>query len=153
MAKDPKTAGPDMPATDAAGLMASYDVGVIPIVRNDGGLVGLVTDRDLVVRVLADRRDPMSVPLADIATRRSLRTISADATVAEARDQMATHRVKRLLVTEGDTFVSIVSLGDVAQADASMRAVGEAVQEMTESPATTEGADGPPTLESPGDLA
>jgi CBS domain-containing protein len=150
MAKEPKMASPDAPATDAAGLMASYDVGVIPIVRNDGGLVGLVTDRDLVVRVLADRRDPMSVSLGEIATRRSLRTISADATVAEARDMMAKHRVKRLVVTEGDAFVSLLSLGDIAQAEGSMREVGEAVREITESPATTEGTEASTALQSPG---
>ena len=141
MAKEPKTASPDMHAMDAAGLMASYDVGVIPIVDRDGGLIGLVTDRDLVVRVLAGPRDPTTVPLAEIATRRSLCTISPDATVAEAAQMMAEKRVKRLIVTEDDAFVSVVSLGDVAQAAASTQEIGETVREITESPATTEGID------------
>jgi CBS domain-containing protein len=141
MAKEPKTASPDMDATDAAGLMASYDIGVIPIVERDGGLIGLVTDRDLVIRVLADRRDPTSVPLGQIATRRSLVTIAPDATIAQARKMMASHRVKRLLVTHDDAFVSVVSLGDIAQSSASLRDVGETVREITESPATTDGAD------------
>lgn len=142
MAKDPKTAAPDMDATNAAGLMASYDIGVVPIVQEDGALVGLVTDRDLVVRVLADRRDPTSVPLGEIATRRSLFTIAPDATVAEAREMMAAHQVKRLLVTEDDAFVSVVSLGDIAQSSESMSDVGDTVREITESPATKEGVDG-----------
>ena len=140
MAKEPKTAGPDMDATNAAGLMASYDIGVVPIVEGDGAVVGLVTDRDLVVRVLADRRDPMTVPLSEIATRRSLHTISPDATVDEARQLMAAHQVKRLIVTENDAFVSVISLGDIAQSTPSMQDVGEAVREITESPATTAGA-------------
>ena len=140
MAKEPKTAGPDMDATNAAGLMASYDIGVVPIVGGDGVVVGLVTDRDLVVRVLADRRDPMAVPLSEIATRRSLHTISPDATVDEARQLMAAHQVKRLIVTENDAFVSVISLGDIAQSTPSMQDVGETVREITESPATTEGA-------------
>ena len=139
MAKEPKTASPNMDATNAAGLMASYDIGVIPIVEDDGAVVGLVTDRDLVVRVLADRRDPASVSLREIATRRSLLTISPDATVDEAREMMGAHQVKRLLVTEDDAFVSVISLGDIAQSTASMQEVGEAVREITESPATTEG--------------
>jgi CBS domain-containing protein len=140
MAKEPKTASPDMDATNAAGLMASYDIGVIPIVDDNGTLLGLVTDRDLVVRVLADRRDPASVALGEIATRRSLLTISPDATVAEAREMMGAHQVKRLLVTKENMFVSVISLGDIAQSTASMSEVGEVVREITESPATTEGA-------------
>lgn len=139
MAKEPKTASPTMDATNAAGLMASYDIGVVPIVEDDGTLVGLVTDRDLVVRVLADRRDPTSVTLDEIATRRSLCTISPDATIAEARELMAAQRVKRLLVMDGDAFVSVVSLGDIAQSSESMGDVGEAVREITASLATTEG--------------
>jgi CBS domain-containing protein len=83
---------------------------VIPIVE-DGTVVGLVTDRDLVIRVLADRRDPASVPLREIATRRSLLTISPDATVAEAREMMGAHQVKRLLVTKDDAFVSVITSG------------------------------------------
>ena len=141
MAKEPKTASPDMDATDAAGLMASYDIGVIPIVERDGGLIGLVTDRDLVIRVLADRRYPTSVPLGEIATRRSLVTISPDATIDRAREMMASHRVKRLLVTQDDAFVGVVSLGDIAQSSESLSDVGETVREITESPATTDGAD------------
>ena len=141
MAKEPKTAGPDMDATNAAGLMASYDIGAIPIVEDDGSIVGLVTDRDLVIRVLAGRRDPTSVPLREIATRRSLVTISPEATVAEASEMMAAHQVKRLLVTEDDAFVSVLSLGDIAQSSDSMSAVGDTVREITESAATMEGAD------------
>ena len=139
MSKEPKTASPDLDATDAAGLMASYDIGAIPIVGRDGGLIGLVTDRDLVIRVLADRRDPTSVPLGEIATRRSLVTISPDATIGQAGEMMASHRVKRLLVTQDDAFVSVVSLGDIAQSSASLTDVGETVREITESPATTHG--------------
>jgi CBS domain-containing protein len=141
MAREPKTATPDMDATNAAGLMASYDIGMIPIVERDGALVGLVTDRDLVMRVLAERHDPTTVPLGEIATRRSLHTISPDATVAQASQMMAEHQVKRLLVTQDDAFVSVVSLGDVAQSTTSMHEVGETVRQITESPATTEGAD------------
>ena len=85
------------------------------------------------------RRDPASVSLREIATRRSLLTISPDATVDEAREMMGAHQVKRLLVTEDDAFVSVISLGDIAQSTQSMQEVGEAVREITESPATTEG--------------
>lgn len=67
MTEASRTARPAMRAADAAGLMANFDVDVVPATE-DGRLVGLVTDRDLVVRVLADRRDPTEVPLRDIVT-------------------------------------------------------------------------------------
>ena len=97
-----------------------------------------MTDRDLVIRALAGEQGPAPVQLGEIATRRTLHTISPDATVDEAREMMAALRIKRLLVTDGDEFVSVVSLGDVTQAETSMRAVGETLREITASPATIE---------------
>ena len=141
MATEPKTARPDMNAFDAAALMQSYDVGVIPIV-DDGGFVGLVTDRDLVLRVLASRRQAQDTRLGDIVTREPV-TVSPDEPVAEARRLMAEHRVRRLPVCKAGQLVGIVSIGDVAMADASTRAIGEALRDISESDATTERADGP----------
>ena len=141
MATEPKTARPDMNAFDAAAMMGSYDVGSIPIV-GDEGFMGIVTDRDLVLRVLAARKEPQGTTLADILTPDPV-TISPDATLAEARGLMAAHRIRRLPVTKGDELVGIVALGDVAVADASARAVGETLREVSESHATTDRADGP----------
>jgi CBS domain-containing protein len=142
MAEEPRTLGPDMTAADAAGLMANHDIGVVPIVEQDGRLAGLVTDRDLVVRVLARGEDPQALPLREIATLRSIETISPDETVEAARERMAAARVKRLMVTRDDALLGVISLGDVAQTLGSARAVGEAVQAITESPATTQVAAG-----------
>ena len=141
MASEPKTARPEMNAFDGAALMGSFDVGVIPIVDDDG-FVGVVTDRDLVLRVLAARRQPQETRLGDIVTREPV-TVSPDATLAEARRLMAEHRVRRLPVCKGAELVGIVSLGDVAVADASPRAVGEALRDISESDATSQRAGGP----------
>ena len=141
MASEPKTAHSDMNAFDGAALMSSFDVGSIPIV-DDGAFVGIVTDRDLVLRVLAARKQPHETRLGDVLTREPV-TISPDATLAEARRLMAEHRVRRLPVLKGGELVGIVSLGDVAVADASPRAVGETLKEVSESAATTERTDGP----------
>ena len=67
MTESPTTIGPDMNAADAAGMMRSEDVGAIPVVR-DGELLGLVTDRDLVVRVMAERSDPTGVKVGEVMT-------------------------------------------------------------------------------------
>lgn len=141
MTESPQTAGPTLNAADAAALMKQFDVGVIPVAE-DEQLLGLVTDRDLVVRVLAERKDPMNVQLADIITRTPI-TVSPDTKLSDARDLMAEHRVRRLPVTKAGKLVGILSLGDVALADASERAVGETLEEISESLSTTDIADQP----------
>jgi CBS domain-containing protein len=142
MTESPKTASPTMNAADAAGLMKQFDVGVIPVADGDE-LVGLVTDRDLVLRVLAERQDPMSVQLGDIVTRSPV-TVSPDTKLSEARDLMAEHRIRRLPVTKNGKLVGILALGDVALADRSERAVGETLGEISESSSTADLAESPP---------
>ncbi|TMK84794.1 MAG: CBS domain-containing protein [Actinobacteria bacterium] len=135
MTESPQTVRPDMNASDAAGLMKSEDVGALPVVK-DGQLVGLVTDRDLVVRVLAERQDPESIRVGDIATRSPV-TVTPDMRLAEARELMERHRIRRLPVMKREELVGILSLGDVAWADASTREVGEALKAVSESESTT----------------
>jgi CBS domain-containing protein len=141
MTESPKTLGPTMNAQDAAGMMAQFDVGVIPVVNGER-LVGLVTDRDLVVRVLAGRKDPAEVRLGEIATE-ALVTVTPDTRLSQARDLMTTHRIRRLPVVKDDELVGILSLGDVALADASKRAVGDTLEEVSVSESTTELNAGP----------
>ncbi len=142
MAERPVTASPDMNAGDAAGLMASNDIGVVPITEGDR-LVGLVTDRDLVLRVIADRKDPRSIRLGDIATSRGIETVTPDTQLADARALMAAKRIRRLPVVKGGRLVGMLSLGDVAVASASMRGVGETLAEISASAATAETNPGP----------
>jgi len=134
MTEAPQTIRADMSAADAAGLMKSEDVGALPVVR-DGELVGVVTDRDLVVRVLAERQDPRSVRVGDIATKSPV-TVTPDMRLSEARELMAKHQVRRLPVMKRNELVGILALGDVAWADASTREVGEALRAVSESEST-----------------
>jgi CBS domain-containing protein len=138
MTTDVKTAGPDMQPRDAAGLMASFNIGAVPLVERDGRLVGVITDRDLVIRALAAGDANLGeVRLGDIGTTRGLTTISPDASLSDARELMRSARVKRLPVVKDDRLVGIVSLGDLAQASSSTREIGEVVRDIFESPATT----------------
>ncbi|MFL5798251.1 MAG: CBS domain-containing protein [Actinomycetota bacterium] len=141
MTESPQTAKPDMTAADAAGLMRQLDVGVVPVAEQ-GKLVGLVTDRDIVLRVVAGRQNPDQVPLSEILTRSPV-TVTPDMKLSEARELMARHRVRRLPVMKGDELVGILSLGDVALADASGREVGEALEGISASDSTTGQAGGP----------
>jgi CBS domain-containing protein len=141
MTESPQTARPEMTAADAAGLMRQLDVGVIPIAENEE-LIGLVTDRDLVVRVMAERRDPNEVRLSDVLTR-SPSTVSPDMKLSEARDLMEEHRIRRLPVVKSGKLVGIISAGDIALADASKREVGEMLEAVSESPSTADISGGP----------
>jgi CBS domain-containing protein len=142
MSTEPKTAGSDMNAADAAALMRSYDIGVVPVV--DGArLVGIVTDRDIVTRVVANRADPLTTRLGDILTK-DVVTVSPDARLSDARESMAEHRIRRLAVTKDGDLVGMLSMGDVAVIDSSKRAVGEALEDVSESPSTlSQNLDGP----------
>ena len=142
MAASPVTATPDLNAADAARLMASHDIGAVPIVEGER-LVGLVTDRDLVLRVLASRKDPRSVRLGDIATSRELATVTPDMQLCDARALMGERRIRRLPVVKEGRLVGMLSLGDVALGSASMRGVGEVLAEISVSPATQETNPGP----------
>jgi signal-transduction protein with cAMP-binding, CBS, and nucleotidyltransferase domain len=143
MATSPKVVSPGSSSVDAARMMASHDIGSVPIVDSDGHLKGIVTDRDLVVRVIATGRDPSSVLLGDIATTKNVVTIGPDQTLTEARDTMAEHKIKRLPVVKGESLLGVIALGDVALTSASPRGVGEAVAEIFRSAATEEVRDGP----------
>ncbi|HEV8683326.1 MAG TPA: CBS domain-containing protein [Actinomycetota bacterium] len=139
MTEAPQTLGPDMNAFDAAGLMRQCDVGFIPIVD---GEKFVVTDRDLVLRVLAERQNAEGIRLGDILTRSPV-TVTPDTTLADARDLMAEHKVRRLPVVKGGQLVGVISMGDIAVHDASKRAVGDALSEVSESPSTLDLTDSP----------
>jgi CBS domain-containing protein len=141
MTEAPKTLSPRRTAADAANLMEQYDVGVIPLAEGDS-LVGLVTDRDLVVRVLAKRRDPGEVTLGEIATEKVI-TVTPDADIGSARELMAEHKIRRLPVIKDGRLVGILALGDIAVQDASKRAVGEVLEEVSGSPSTNADNPGP----------
>jgi CBS domain-containing protein len=145
MAEAPQTLTPDATAEEAAKLMAEHDVGAIPVVGTDGEARGIVTDRDLVLRAVAVRKDPSSTHVREVMTDEDLVTISPDAQVSEARALMAERRVRRILVTKEDRLVGVVSIGDVAEADASKRAVGEALEDISASGQTLRRNEGPAT--------
>ncbi len=129
MTSSPATAEPSSTVADVARIMANEDVGPVPIV--DGGrLVGLVTDRDLVIRVIAEGREPNSTTIGEIASA-DLVTVQPDTELNEALQLMAQNQVRRLPVVEGDRLVGIVAQADVARA-ADEERTGEVVQQISE---------------------
>jgi CBS domain-containing protein len=100
---------------EAAQLMADKGVGAVPICGEDGRLKGMITDRDVVVRILAEGKDPRAVTAGEFAQGEVV-TIGVDDEVNEIMKTMAEHKVRRLPVLDGTTLVGVVSLADVARA-------------------------------------
>jgi CBS domain-containing protein len=114
MTTDPLVLERSSTVADAARAMKGADVGPVPVVRDDGTLCGIVTDRDIVMRVVAEDRDPASTKVGDIASA-ELHTLAPDDTVDDAVKLMRQHAIRRLPIIEGDKPVGIVALGDLAQ--------------------------------------
>lgn len=105
--------GPDNTLVEAAGLMRELDVGALPVCEEDR-IAGIVTDRDIAVRAVADGRDPNSTAVSEIMTP-GVVYIFADQAVEEAARMMEEHEIRRLpVVNRQKRLVGILSLGDVA---------------------------------------
>jgi CBS domain-containing protein len=128
MTSNPTTCEPQASVVDAAKVMAQEDVGSIPTVEGDR-LVGVVTDRDIVIRVVAEGRDPQSVTVGDVASR-DLVTVSPDEELDRALQLMAENQVRRLPVVDGDKLVGIVAQRDVALQGAD-RETGQVVEQIS----------------------
>jgi CBS domain-containing protein len=113
MTENPSTCEPQASVAEVAKVMAREDVGSIPVVEN-GRLVGVVTDRDLTIRVLAEERDPQSTTVGEIASK-DVVSVAPDAELDEALRLLASHQVRRLPVVEGDRLVGVVAQADVAR--------------------------------------
>ena len=99
---------------DAAERLAELDVGAMPICGQDDRLKGMITDRDIVVKVIAQGLNPANTPVSDLATQGEVVTIGADDPVEEVLRTMTEHKVRRLPVIDGHRCVGMVSQADVA---------------------------------------
>ncbi|HEX4804504.1 MAG TPA: CBS domain-containing protein [Conexibacter sp.] len=114
MTRDPVCVDPHDSAVDAARRMREVDSGAI-LVTEQGHLKGLLTDRDIVVRAVADGRDPAQVEVAEICSA-NIESLRPDDDVERAVQLMRERHVRRIPVVEGDKPVGIVSIGDLALA-------------------------------------
>ena len=98
---------------DAAKRLAELDVGAMPICGQDERLKGMLSDRDIVVKVLAQGKDPSSTKVSELAEGKPV-TIGADDPIEEALRTMADHKVRRLPVIDERKLVGIISQADIA---------------------------------------
>jgi CBS domain-containing protein len=114
MTVNPRTVSRNDSVVDAAHIMEQEDVGSIPVVDTDNILVGMITDRDITLRVVAAGKDPRSTTAGEVATKQ-VSPAYPDESLDEALEQMAYRQVRRLPVIEDDRVVGILAQADVAQ--------------------------------------
>ncbi len=126
---------PDEPVSQAALLMKKEDIGSVLVVDNDRDqrLVGIVTDRDLALKVVGERRDPLETKVEDVMTKK-LVTCRADEDVEQAMSAMAQYQLRRIpVVADGMRLVGIISQADVATRVGEPEKTGEVVKEISQS--------------------
>jgi CBS domain-containing protein len=113
MTADTKTCAESATIADAAKRMRESDIGDVLVVDDEGALQGILTDRDIVLRVVADERDPESVTVGEVCSR-DVTTLAPEADAEEAARMMRERGVRRLPVVSDGRPVGMVTLGDLA---------------------------------------
>jgi len=132
MTADPACVRESDGIVEAARIMKSEDAGVVPIVDNDRKLVGIITDRDIVVRLVAGGRNPLDCKVNEAMTK-NIRSVRDDASVDEVLSIMRGANVRRVPVCDAsDRIVGIVSMGDLAVETGEKGKVGDVVQDISE---------------------
>ncbi|WP_121613324.1 CBS domain-containing protein [Mesobacillus foraminis] len=128
MTTDVETCHPDTPLYEVASKMKELDVGVIPICQNDE-LVGLATDRDLIIKGMADQL-PIDAPVSQVMTGDPVRG-SIHMSAEEAADLMADVQIRRLPIVDDRKLIGIVSLGDLAVNEQVNEDAGQALEDIS----------------------
>ncbi|MGI8314005.1 CBS domain-containing protein [Halobacillus mangrovi] len=132
MTSDVSVCRTDDNLSDAASIMKQKNVGAVPVCDEQGNLMGMVTDRDLVIRGYADKK-PESTPIQQVMSDH-LYSCTPDSSLEEASQIMAQHQVRRLPVVENGKLTGILSLGDLSVEEMSDHAAGVALQDISERP-------------------
>jgi len=138
MTSQVSTAAPTDTVRKVAQVMAHVETGAVPIVEN-GKVVGLVTDRDIVLRVVAEGRS-FDSPISEAMSEGDVQSVQEDDVLADATAKMANHQIRRLVVlNEAGNLTGILSLGDVAK-DYGAKQVGKTLEEISAEPADASAA-------------
>ena len=131
MTKNPETASPTTPIADVARMMRDLNVGIIPV-KDDENLLGVITDRDITIRVTAEGLNPYDTSVEAFVSPNPA-TVSPDDDVEKVRKIMSDKQIRRVLVTDGGNLVGVISIGDVAVRESSVdKQVGQALEQISE---------------------
>jgi CBS domain-containing protein len=122
---------PDNTILDAAKSMQSHNIGCMPVCLPDGKVTGIITDRDIVVRNLAENGDPKTTLVKDVMTKNVI-TAQPDMDVYTVAETFATHKIRRLPVVQNDALVGMIAIGDLATRHIFHNEAGQALSEISE---------------------
>jgi len=132
MTPNPECIRPDATLQEAARRMRDLDVGPLPVCGDDDHLAGMITDRDITVRAVAEGKDPKTTTVREAMTDEIVH-VYEDQDVADAAQVMEQKQIRRLVVLNHDhRLVGIVSLGDLAVESGDRTKAGEVLQEVSE---------------------
>jgi CBS domain-containing protein len=140
MTHDVRHVPPGATVLDAAREMADGDIGALPVCDDDGRLEGIITDRDIAIRVVAAGMDPSRTQVSEAMGSREVVSVGADDDVQTAIAMMKRHAVRRMPVVDGERVVGMLSQADVA-ADVGAEEAGDMVRTISTAPGNT--AEGP----------
>jgi CBS domain-containing protein len=129
MTTQPATVERSRPVAEAARIMRDQNVGSLPVVE-EGRLIGMITDRDIVIRLVAEGRELESTSVGDAYTDQPV-TVEPEQDLDDALTLMARYQVRRLPVTEGDRLIGMLAQADVALEEKE-KTTGEVVQAISE---------------------
>jgi CBS domain-containing protein len=129
MTESPRAMSTSDPVVNAARMMREDHVGSLPVVDN-GQLVGMITDRDIAIRVVAEGAEAETTQVGSVYTPEPV-TIAPDADIDEALRLMARHQIRRLPVVEGSVLVGILTQADIAREEKE-KTTGELVEAISE---------------------
>ncbi len=133
MTDRPRCVTAETTVSEAAQLMKSDDVGSLPVLDGEQ-LAGMITDRDIVIRAIAEGKDPRGMPVREVASRELVR-VNADDDLSSALQLMAAQQVRRLPVVDDDgRLVGILAQADVAR-EAKDKDSGQMLQDISQTPA------------------
>lgn len=131
MTRNPRSVTPDDPAREAAQVMRDQDVGFVPVIEG-GRLAGVITDRDLAIRLVAEGRDGGTL-VREVMSRGEIATLRPDEDVDRAMESMAREKVRRIpVVDERGTVVGVVAQADIVRKARDNRKAEETVERISE---------------------
>jgi len=130
MSKKVQWVSPDASLEKVAKLMNEFDIGSVPVCQ-DSNVLGLITDRDIVIRTVAEGKNPITVKAKDVMSTNVLK-VSPDTDAHDAADKMAEHQIRRLPVVENGKLVGMLALGDLAIESIHIDEAGEALNDISQ---------------------
>ena len=115
MCKNVISASKDTSVLEISSLMKSNDIGSIPICDEDKNIIGIITDRDIVLRAVAENKDITKLKAEDIMTKNHIIKLDINSSTLEASKTMSNNQIRRLPVLEDNKLVGILSIGDLAR--------------------------------------